>query len=207
MIALALTCLLLSDAPTEKSESPIPRLTAALDSDLKATRDDAADVLAALDPDEVWKGVKTKLRAGHQDTRRTVLRLIRTLAITHAAGDVSRALRSDDDAKVRREAAHTLASIAPDRAVDPLTTAAFLDRAVIVRRAAIQDLGRIGTPEASDALVDVLERCLESGDEYLGDLATRALTLATGQSFGDNLEGWRHWLDRAHHEALDEEGF
>lgn len=171
------------------------QLVAQLDASEKATRDEAIVALTRLDPEEVWSAVKPLLRADQEETRRAVVRLIREMEIGAAVSAICRTLRSDTDAKVRREAAHAITDLDPERAVGELRTAAFLDREIIVRRAAIQDLGRIGSLEAAWVLYEVLEEAVASGDTYFSALAQRSLTLATGKSFGANLEGWRHWID------------
>src|SRR5690606_5153614 len=152
------------------------------------------DTLARVASPEIWKDLRPKLTSDSSDTRRAAIRLVRQLRIERADQVLTQLLRGDSDPKVRRDAAHALAEIAPEKAVDRLRTAAFLDREPGVRRAAVQDLGRIGSIAAANALCDVLEDAITQDDAYFTSLAERALTLATGQTHGTNLEGWRHWL-------------
>ncbi|MFG0318851.1 MAG: HEAT repeat domain-containing protein [Planctomycetota bacterium JB042] len=180
----------------EREPPALDVLAARLESSDPAVRDDAAERLARHDDArDVWKAVEEMLRSDSADTRRATIRVVRKLRIEEADAAVARLLRKDPDAKVRRDASHALAEVAPRKAVSRLRSAALYDDEVIVRRAAIQDLGRLGSLDAARTLCDLLEEAIVDEDAYFSTLAQRSLTLATGQTFGTNLEGWRHWIE------------
>ncbi len=182
-------------AAAEREPPSLDVLAARLESSDRAVRDGAAESLARHDDArDVWKAVEKMLRSESPSTRRATIRVIRKLRIEEADAAVARLLRKDPDPKVRRDASHALAEVAPRKAVSRLRSAAQYDDDVIVRRAAIQDLGRLGSLDAARTLCDLLEEAIAADDAYLSTLAQRSLTLATGRSFGTNLEGWRHWI-------------
>ena len=61
------------------------------------------------------------------------------------------------EATTRWRAAHALGSFGDPRVIDPLATAARSDNATRVRREAVESLGRIFHPRATEALASILD--------------------------------------------------
>ena len=208
--ALLMLCVPLTGEPkqagAEQAERKLKLQSAVrlLDSDEPHQQDQAAEILGSLPPTEVGPALQGPLKSDRERVRRVALRLLRRTGYDLCQGRIQNLLRIDPEPKVRREACHALAQLHPGTAADALITAATHDRDVRVRRAATLDLGGLRTPEALLALIDQLEEHLERDDEYMAGITTRALTFCTGQTLGQNIEGWRHFAEGFGEDDQDE---
>lgn len=95
---------------------------------------------------------------------------------------------SDEEARVRLEAAKALANIPDEAAVDALIARATnVQENLDVRVAAISALSRYDAPASLQALI----RLLEEDDFSLAWQARRSLVTATGQDHGYSIDDWR----------------
>lgn len=187
-----------SAARTEDLSDPavLARLAAALESEDAGIRERAFEQLALAPRKSVVPYLKQALGSPHEATRLAAVTLVRRHDAKALGRDLVRLLGRDRSDVVRRELCHAVLECSPKDAARALREAMLDDTAIMVRRAAINDLGRLGTIEAAEALVDGYRMIGDEPDgEYLIVHLTNALTLATGQSLGrDNLEGWQHFV-------------
>lgn len=183
---------------TEDLSDPavLARLAAGLESEDASVRERAFEQLALAPKKLVVPYLKQALGSAHEATRLAAVNLVRRHDVKALGRDLVRQLGRDRSDFVRRELCHAVLECAPTQAARALREAMLDDTAIMVRRAAINDLGRLGTIEAAEALVDGYQMIGDEADgEYLIVHLTNALTLATGQSLGrDNLEGWQHFV-------------
>ncbi len=204
--------------PSSKSLPDFDRLAAALQSDDESTRDSAVESLTQLSVADVAPIAQTAMNSANSEVRLAALKILRHVPRTgpvdmkltrSVCRDLARVLGTDRVDENRREACHVLAEWSPDGAVVVLCKSATNDSADTVKRAAINDLGRLASVDSASALVDVLQFMIEQKDEYLIGQTTLALTLATGKTLGENVEGWRHLvadLRKAEDEKKAEKG-
>jgi HEAT repeat protein len=169
----------------------LAELGAALQLEAAAPREAAAARLAKLAAKDVMPHARAALRSESADVRLTAVTLLGKLPYGAGAREIERVLDLDRVPEVRREACHALLDAAPRAAHRALFDAARDDDELFVRRAAINDLGRLRSSEGADALVLLLEDAMLDEDEYVADLCQKALTMATGKTLKRNLEGWR----------------
>jgi hypothetical protein len=103
----------------------------------------------------------------------------------------------DDDADFRVNAAIALGTLKKTVAVDALI-AVLNDRDFFVREYAAESLGHIGDKHAVKPLIEVLDDRWEGVREN----AAKALTLITGEDFGEDQDKWQQWWDENKDEIL-----
>lgn len=173
-----------------------PAVLAVLASELEAddanVRENAFERLSRAPKALVAPLIKVALDSEQEATRLLAIKLVRRHVAKTLGRDVARVLARDRSEIVRREASHAVLEVAPKDAARILREAMLEDESLMVRRAAINDLGRLRTLEAAEALVEGYEWIAEEPDpDYLIGHVANALTLATGKSFGRNLEAWQ----------------
>lgn len=199
--ALALSLLLpgetKGDAKVEAKRVD-PTLSAAV-ADLGGADEDkreaAAAMLAKRKAEEIGPLIVPLLDSKAAEVRIVTLRLLRQRPWEKAAREVEMVLRRDADREVRREASHTIGAVDPEGAVAALKDCAVNDLELMVRRTALADLGMLQSLPAAEALFELYQRLLDEQDEYLAEIARKALVTALEEDYGDNLEGWRHAID------------
>lgn len=164
----------------------------ALEAEDDAVRESAIEKLARAPKALVIPVIKVSLGSPREETRLAAVSLVRRHQATVLARDVSRILDRDRSERVRREACHAVLDLKPKDAVRTLREVMLGDESVVVRRAAINDLGRLRSVEAAEALLEGFAWISDEAEpDYLLGHVTNALTFATGKSFGRNLEAWQ----------------
>jgi HEAT repeat protein len=179
----------------------LAKLRRDLEAEDAAVREGALEQLVRGDAKSVVPIARAALVSDREATRVLGVKILRRLTAKGVHRDLERVVDRDRSDTVRREACHALIDCAPKDAPAILLVVAREDTSTAVRRAAINDLGRLASLEAAESLVQVLADVLAEGDEYLVKQTTLALTLATDKLHGENVEGWRHHVAKMRADA------
>jgi HEAT repeat protein len=118
------------------------------------------------EPKDVDQRAKAIAKLGELKAEQAVPVIIEALA----CGRETLVQNKDPFWKVRINSAYALANIGVDSVVDPLKEAARLDRNVVVQRAAIQSLGKLGEKARTElVLVNLFKLLEQTGDNGLAN--------------------------------------